>query len=289
MANIRFFVAVLLIMWRRRRNDVKRLVQEVEDLKKGAIKARNKLHIFNTLLSVEQKRNDELNLKLKQSDQDSNRVKSTYEGISNSIRNMKIEISLLEHENQTKNKEIEILNQLLSQSKDDLLKMSIIQRQLQDNLSMEQSKIEKLINERGQLIKETNEVKLMSEQIEQKLRIEIAKYPLEIEVYEGQIEDLQKQITMLESVQQQQISEARARAEDLNIEIERLETEVKILTECLQRTFSKRLKKCGYIICNYSQQSLHVFHWMIHFLLPATPPPKSSIFPKTLEKNVKIS
>lgn len=119
-----------------------------------AIKAKNQLHVFNTLFRVEQKRNDELNCQLKRSLEDINLTKSSCETLTTSVISLKADKALLEQQLQIKEQEFESLNTLLTQTKTDLFKSMTLQRELQASLSMEQRKIQTLENQKNELINE---------------------------------------------------------------------------------------------------------------------------------------
>lgn len=121
-----------------------------------SIKAKNQLHVFNTLFRVEQKRNDELSVQLKRSLEDINNTKSSCESLTTSLISLKADKALLEQQIQIKEQEFDGLNAILSQTKSDLFKAMAQQRELQANLSSEQRKVQALEAQKKELI---NEVK----------------------------------------------------------------------------------------------------------------------------------
>lgn len=124
-----------------------------------SIKAKNQLHVYNTLFRVEQKRNDELSCQLKMSLEDINRTKSSCESLTTSLISLKADKALLEQQMQSKDQEFDGLNAILTQTKSDLFKAMTQQRELQANLSMEQRKVQNLENQKNDLI---NEVKVLT-------------------------------------------------------------------------------------------------------------------------------
>ncbi|XP_075169075.1 uncharacterized protein LOC142241215 [Haematobia irritans] len=290
MAGMKIFATIMLNAWRKRRKEVKQLTEEISELKKGAIKARNQLHVVNTLFRVEQKRNDELNSQLKYSQENLNSTKSSCETLANSIEILKSEKSLLEQQNQAKDQELENFNYLFTQSKSDLLNMMVAQQDLQRKLSMEQAEVQKLQTQKMDLINEIFELKFTSEETQQQLNNQIAQKFTEIESYEEKIQELQENIIFLKYSHQQQLAEALAREMDLKIDIEKLEMRVQLLNECLEGTMGNRLNKLCYTTLNCTKFSLHMLHWLAYSLLPATPPPKLNTFPfgLTLAKVLNI-
>lgn len=117
-----------------------------------AIKARNQLHVFNSLFRMEQKRNDELSCQLKRSLEDITNAKSSCEILTTSLISLGADKELLQQQIDVKDQEIENLNSLISQANTNLFKVMTEQRELQANFSMEQRKVQSLENEKNELI-----------------------------------------------------------------------------------------------------------------------------------------
>ncbi|CAD6998456.1 unnamed protein product [Ceratitis capitata] len=154
LASMRIFATIMLNAWRRRREDVKRLLVKVEELKKGTQKAKNKIHVYNTLFRVEQKRNDELSCQLKCSIESVMHAKSSCENLSTSVISLEAERLLLEQDLTNKSKELEALTDILSQTKEQLLQSMIDQHNLRFTLNKEQRLVQELENQKNKLINE---------------------------------------------------------------------------------------------------------------------------------------
>uniref|UniRef100_A0A1A9ZN76 Uncharacterized protein n=1 Tax=Glossina pallidipes TaxID=7398 RepID=A0A1A9ZN76_GLOPL len=197
MAGLRIYTAIMLNAWRKRRDEVKRLVEEVNDLKRAAIKAKNQLHVFNTLFRVEQKRNDELNSQLKRSLEDINITKSSCEGLTTSLISLKADKALLEQQLQIKDQEYDSLNALQAQTKSDLFKAMAVQRDIQSALSLEQRKVQTLENQKNELINEIYELNNEAAQKEARLEAQIQQKEYENSTVKEYIKKLEEQVDIL--------------------------------------------------------------------------------------------
>uniref|UniRef100_A0A0A1XHI7 Serine/threonine-protein kinase MRCK beta n=3 Tax=Zeugodacus cucurbitae TaxID=28588 RepID=A0A0A1XHI7_ZEUCU len=288
-AGMRIFATVMLNAWRKRRDEVKRLMEEVNNLKRGSIKAKNQLHVFNTLFRVEQKRNDELSVQLKRSLEDINNTKSSCESLTTSLISLKADRSLLEQQIQIKEQEFDGLNAILSQTKSDLFKAMALQRELQANLSSEQRKVQALEAQKKELINEICEVNNESLQREEKLANEIRDKNnaltaalTKLESFEWEMNELKKKTLVLDSCLEEE--------SQLRKEVANLSREVETLQQCLAATLGNRLRAYWNNSIAYQRATLHLVHWIAYCTLPATPPPKITAFPfgLTLEKALNI-
>lgn len=114
----------------------------------------NQLEIYNQLIRVEQKRNDDLSLQLRKTLRNYKDIKSSSEAMSTSLLNMKTDKTLLEQELKIKEDEYETLHTSLSQAKSDLFHCMLDQKKLQAQLSKEQHLVQLLENQKIQLINE---------------------------------------------------------------------------------------------------------------------------------------
>ncbi|XP_065357531.1 uncharacterized protein LOC135951758 isoform X2 [Calliphora vicina] len=289
MAGMRIFATIMLNAWRKRRDEVKHLMDEVADLKRGAIKSKNQLHVFNTLFRVEQKRNDELNCQLKRSLADIHLTKTSCESLTTSLISLKADKALLEQQLQTKEQEFESLNSLLTQTKSDLFKSMTIQRELQASLSMEQRKIQTLENQKNELINEICDLNNEAMQKEEGLRKEIQMKSTEFSQLNNKLIDAEEQIKTLKQSSNEQLSESKAKEDRMKQEIEMLENDLKIMHKCLQETFGSRLKTCWSNSLTYQKITLQMLHWLAYYVLPATPPPKMKALPFGLSLDKALS
>ncbi|XP_039952609.1 uncharacterized protein LOC120769601 isoform X1 [Bactrocera tryoni] len=288
-AGMRIFATIMLNAWRKRRDEVKRLMEEVNNLKRGSIKAKNQLHVFNTLFRVEQKRNDELSVQLKRSLEDINNTKSSCESLTTSLISLKADKALLEQQIQIKEQEFDGLNAILSQTKSDLFKAMAQQRELQANLSSEQRKVQALEAQKKELINEICEVNNESLQKEEKLQNEIKEKNdalttalTKLESFEWEINELKQKTLILDNCLEVE--------SHLRKEVANLSREVETLQQCLAATLGNRIRSCWNNSIAYQRATLHLVHWIAYCTLPATPPPKIKTFPfgLTLEKALNI-
>nr|XP_036225580.1 uncharacterized protein LOC106614935 isoform X2 [Bactrocera oleae] len=288
-AGMRIFATIMLNAWRKRRDEVKRLMEEVNSLKRGSIKAKNQLHVFNTLFRVEQKRNDELSVQLKRSLEDISNTKSSCESLTTSLISLKADKTLLEQQIQIKEQEFDGLNAILSQTKSDLFKAMAQQRELQANLSSEQRKVQALEAQKKELINEICEVNNESLQKEEKLHNEIKEKNdalstalTKLESFECEINELKQKTLILDSSLEVE--------SHLRKEVANLSREVETLQQCLAATLGNRIRSCWNNSIAYQRATLHLVHWIAYCTLPATPPPKITTFPfgLTLEKALNI-
>ncbi|XP_053961686.1 uncharacterized protein LOC128865385 [Anastrepha ludens] len=288
-AGMRIFATIMLNAWRKRRDEVKRLMEEVNDLKRGSIKAKNQLHVFNTLFRVEQKRNDELSVQLKRSLEDINNTKSSCESLTTSLISLNADKAVLEQQIQIKEQEFDSLNAILTQTKSELFKAMSQQRELQANLSREQRKVQALESQKNELINEICEVNNESLLKEEKLHNEIkekddalATALSKLESLELEISELKQKTLVLEDCLEVEAS--------LRKEVTSLSHEVETLKQCLTATLGNRLRTYWTKSITYQRATLQLLHWIAYCTLPATPPPKISTFPfgLTLEKALSI-
>ncbi|XP_036341314.1 uncharacterized protein LOC118750690 [Rhagoletis pomonella] len=288
-AGMRIFATIMLNAWRKRRDEVKRLMEEVNDLKRGSIKAKNQLHVFNTLFRVEQKRNDDLSLQLKRSLDDINNTKSSCESLTTSLISLKADKALLEQQIQIKEQEFDGINAILTQTKSNLFKAMTQQRELQANLSTEQRKVQALEAQKNELINEICEINNKSLWKEEKLRTEMKEKDDAVAMALTKIESLELEISAQR--QKTQVLESCLEVEiTLRKEVTSLTREVETLQKCLAATLGNRLRTCWNSSVAYQRATLQVLHWIAYCTLPATPPPKITTFPfgLTLEKALSI-
>uniref|UniRef100_A0A1A9WUF2 Uncharacterized protein n=1 Tax=Glossina brevipalpis TaxID=37001 RepID=A0A1A9WUF2_9MUSC len=274
MAGLRIYTAIMLNAWRKRRNEVKRLVEEVNDLKRVAIKSENQLHVFNTLFRVEKKRNDELNAQLKRSLEDINITKSSCEGLTISLISLKADKALLEQQLQIKNEEYESFNTLQSQTKADLFKAMTAQRDAQSNLALEQRKVQTLENQKNELINEIYELNSEAAEEHALLEAQIEETKRESALLKEYIRKLEEQIKVLKESEEIHLSTQHNTEEKMKKEIESLKLQIESMENVMKNTFISRLKDC------WRQKSiLQMLHFVAYIMLPATSPPRLSTFP----------
>ncbi|XP_019890345.2 uncharacterized protein LOC101893180 isoform X2 [Musca domestica] len=270
-AGLRIFSIIMLNAWRKRRAEVKRLQEEITELKRCAIKARNQLHVFNSLFRMEQKRNDELSCQLKRSLEDITNAKSSCEILTTSLISLGADKELLQQQIEVKDQEIENLNSLISQANTNLFKVMTEQRELQANFSMEQRKVQSLENEKNELINKIYKLDYELCMLEAKLKLKTD----EINNSTKQLDEFRR----INDYNEQLLSKADGKEQALNEEIEKLQKQIAHLEEGLNKSWGTRFKCFFYRSLTYPRTTLHILHWFIYYLLPATPPPKLHTFP----------
>ncbi|XP_067625109.1 myosin heavy chain, clone 203 [Eurosta solidaginis] len=277
LASMRIFALIMLNAWRRRREDVKRLLLKVEDLKKGSQKAKNQIHVYNTLFRVEQKRNDELACQLKSSLENVIQAKSSCESLTTSVMSLKAERALLEQDLANKHKEMEALADILSQTKNDLFLSMVQQRNLRSALSKEQRSVQVLENQKSKLINELYQLTNESREIEDKYRTELVRKEVDLERSIKRVKLLEDELNELND-KSNRLDEYTVNDTRLRNEIKNLQTMVVELQQTLDTTFGRRLSHCWQKICRYQQKGFFVVQMFLYCLLPAIPIP--AYFPK---------
>uniref|UniRef100_A0A1A9WF77 Uncharacterized protein n=1 Tax=Glossina brevipalpis TaxID=37001 RepID=A0A1A9WF77_9MUSC len=280
MAGLRIYTAIMLNAWRKRRNEVKRLGKEVNDLKTVAMKSKNQLHVFNTLFRVEMRRNDELNAHLKRSLEDIKITKSSCEGLTTSLISLKADRAFLKQQLQIKDEEYVSLNTLQSRTKADLSKAVACQRDAQTNLALEQRKVQTLENQMNELINEIYELNSEATEKHALLEAQIEERECESEALNEYIKKLEEQIKVLKECEETHLSTQLNIEEQMEKEIESLNLEIESMQNAIiKKTFISRLKDYWRRSLRYQRTTLQMLHIVAFILLPATPPPRLSTFP----------
>ncbi|XP_014086363.3 tropomyosin isoform X2 [Bactrocera oleae] len=260
LASMRIFATIMLNAWRRRREDVKRLLLKVEDLKKGSQKAKNQIHVYNTLFRVEQKRNDELACQLKCSLESVMQAKSSCENLNTNVISLRAERVLLEQDLAIKSKELEALTDILSQTKEQLFQSMIDQHNLRFALNKEQRSVK--------LYQLTNE----SRETEDKYRTEMVRKEIDCERANGKVKLLEAKLNDLKE-KSRKLDKSADNEKRLRRETESLQKTVATLQEALENTFVERFYRCWDKMRMYQYKGLHVAQMCLYCLLPAVPLP----------------
>ncbi|XP_016963797.1 uncharacterized protein LOC108033745 isoform X7 [Drosophila biarmipes] len=107
-ASLRVLTTVMLHTWRQRRKEVRELQEVVQRLQYSSMKYKNELHVYGTLMRVEQKRNRELQVQLKQSAMSIDQVRSSCELLASSVRNLTTEKIQLQSDLEQRSQEVKI-------------------------------------------------------------------------------------------------------------------------------------------------------------------------------------
>ncbi|XP_070067868.1 protein CIP2A isoform X2 [Drosophila takahashii] len=153
-ASMKVFTTVMLHTWRQRRKEVRELQEVVQRLQCSYMKSKNELHVFGTLMRVEQKRNRELQMQLKQSSMSIDQVRSSCESLASSVQNLTAEKIQLQTDLEQRSQEYDELEEMSSQTKKLLFTAHMDQSNLQRQLTEEQRTRQHLQHKNDQLIKE---------------------------------------------------------------------------------------------------------------------------------------
>ncbi|XP_016987303.1 uncharacterized protein LOC108050242 isoform X2 [Drosophila rhopaloa] len=153
-ASMKVFTTVMLHTWRQRRKEVRQLQEVVQRLQTSSMKSKNQLHVYGTMMRVEQKRNSELQLQLKQSALNIDQVRSSCEVLTSSVRNLKNEKIQLQTDLEQCRQEYDELEELSDQNEKLLFAARMEQTNLQRQLTDEQRTSQNLLRKNEQLVKE---------------------------------------------------------------------------------------------------------------------------------------
>ncbi|KAI8041974.1 hypothetical protein M5D96_003272 [Drosophila gunungcola] len=153
-ASMKVFTTVMLHTWRQRRKEVRQLQNEVQSLQTCYMKSKNQLHVYGTLMRVEQKRNSELQLQLKQSTMNIEKVRNSCKSLASTVRNLKKEKIQLQTDLEQGRQEFDELEEVSGQNKKLLFTARLEQSNLQKLLTDEQRINQNLHQENDQLVKE---------------------------------------------------------------------------------------------------------------------------------------
>uniref|UniRef100_A0A1A9WBI5 Uncharacterized protein n=1 Tax=Glossina brevipalpis TaxID=37001 RepID=A0A1A9WBI5_9MUSC len=191
-AGLKIFAIIMCHAWRKRREQLNELRRTMEELRQGSTKAKSQLQIYNQLLRVEQKRNDELSEQLRKSLNTLKDSRASYEFLSSSIVSVKADKALLEEDLKSKYEEYDALHAVLSQTKTDLFRCMMDQRNLQVQLCKEQRSVQSLENQKNKLINEICEIGSETRKLEEK-------YKLRLEEKDQQLLDWKDKANLLET------------------------------------------------------------------------------------------
>ncbi|XP_062130698.1 uncharacterized protein LOC133841881 [Drosophila sulfurigaster albostrigata] len=279
LASLRVFNTIMLRSWRRRREEVQHLSEQVEDFKRNFVKNRNQLHVYNTLFAVEKRRNDTLNDQLKQSYIDSAKTKLSYNELNLVLDQVNKEKVRLIQENVSKQQEIDNLQELLAATKKELFKANALQREQLEQLTRVQLEcqgakfdIEELTGQLLALKSELSEkqkyvdklrenIKLVVEQLQQS-GTNLVEYKCEMEIH---------------------ISKLMKHAEELEEELKAKEERVVTLQNCLAATVGQRIRTCLAQGQAYQHATFRLMHFFAYYMFPGTPPPALPLLPTAVK------
>ncbi|EDV54845.2 uncharacterized protein Dere_GG21089 [Drosophila erecta] len=153
-ASLKVFTMVMLHSWRQRRKEVRELQEVVQRLQDNSMKSKNQLHVYGTLVRVEEKRNRELQMKLKQSTMSIDQVRSSCKSLVNSVRDLTTEKNRLQTDLDQRSQEYDELEEMSGKTQRLLFTAYMEQSHLKQQLTAEQGIRRKLQAEKEELIQE---------------------------------------------------------------------------------------------------------------------------------------
>ncbi|XP_037811047.1 uncharacterized protein LOC119603159 isoform X2 [Lucilia sericata] len=171
MAGLKIFAFILMHVWCKGRKEIKQLKQSMEDLKNMCMRSENQIHVYSTLMRIEQSRNDELTAQLKRTLNNLKRKAESCEITAMKLSNLKTNKALLEHELKNRYEEYEALHEILSQTKTELFRSMMEQRNLQMELCKAQHCVQSLEIEKKDLTMQICNLKKEHRPIEEPLNV----------------------------------------------------------------------------------------------------------------------
>ncbi|ALC40092.1 CG5050 [Drosophila busckii] len=211
-ASMKIFTSVMLHAWRQRRAEVRNLQSEVDNLQKRAMQRKNELHVCNTLMRVEKKRCQELQLQLNHSNLSINQVRSSCEKLSSSLVNLSADKEMLERELDQCKEEYEDLHLVFKKNKDELLNALLDQRNLQQHLCQEQRTILQLTMDKDHLMDELSKLRKSADDYERREHTYIIELSQKNEMFSNMrttIEALETQISDLKRSSNTELAKLR--------------------------------------------------------------------------------
>ncbi|XP_017116517.1 uncharacterized protein LOC108138681 [Drosophila elegans] len=261
-ASLRIFNTIMLHAWRRRREEVRHLTDQVEDYKKSAVKSRSQLHVYISLFSVEKRRNDTLNDQLRQFYRENAQTKLSYEELSLILVQTRTEKEKLAEEVASKDRDIGNLVEMQQSLKSELFKVSSQQREQLVQLTQLQRDYQESKSAQDELVRQLD-----------LLQIDLA-------LKRDFIDQLRESMTKLEELKRgsdEQYSNLLEQTLKLERSIEEKEEQLVTLQNCLAATLGQRIRQCFAQSQAYQQATYRMLHFVAHYMLPGTPPPTPSI------------
>lgn len=172
MAGMKIFASIMLNAWRRRRDDVKKLTEDLNRLKRGVcfifwkfwsdiwtfllqtIKTQNKLHVLSSLFKIERKQNESLKDQVHRLNSEKRTLQIAHEELNESNQDILLKNNILEEQFGFKNEEIEAINIVLEDTKAQLFQAMNQVRESDSLKCVEQRKVQELENQKNHLMSE---------------------------------------------------------------------------------------------------------------------------------------
>ncbi|XP_016993601.2 hyaluronan mediated motility receptor [Drosophila takahashii] len=267
-ASLRIFNTIMLHAWRRRREEVRQLTDQVEDYKKSFVKNRNQLHVYNSLFSVEKRRNETLNDQLRQSYRDNAQTKLSYEELSLMVVQIRAEKEKLAEELAIKDQDIGNLQEMQQSLKVELFQVNSEQRKQLEQLTRLQRDYQESQSAQDELVRQLD-----------LLQIDLA-------LKRDFIDQLRENMAKLEDLKRgsdEQYSKLLEQTVKMERSIEEKEEQLVTLQNCLAATLGQRIRQCFAQSQAYQHATYRMLHFVAHYMLPGTPPPSPS-FPGAVNR-----
>lgn len=178
MAGMKIFASIMLNAWRRRRDDVKKLTEDLNRLKRGVwlevfdkksiwqfffpqtIKTQNKLHVLSSLFKIERKQNESLKDQVHRLNSEKRALQISYEELGELNEDILVKSKILEEQVGFKNEEIEAMNIVLEDTKAQLFQAMNQVRESDSLKCLEQRKVQELENQKNHLMSEVRSFQL---------------------------------------------------------------------------------------------------------------------------------
>ncbi|EDW04265.1 uncharacterized protein LOC6562916 [Drosophila grimshawi] len=272
-ASLRIFNTIMLRSWRRRREEVRHLGEQVEDFKRNFVKNRNQLHVYNTLFAVEKRRNDALNDQLKQSYMDTAQIKLSNNELGILLVQANKEKLKLVEEVASKQQEIDNLQELLQITKKDLFQTHTLKREQLEQLTRIQREFQlakfDIEDLTGQLLALRVELNQKQESVNEMGE--------NIENLAGQLKLSSTQLMEHKYETEQQLIKLMQHSAELEMDIKKKEEELVTLQNCLAATVGHRIRQCLAHRQAYQHATYNLMHFVAYCMLPGTPPPPPSL------------
>ncbi|XP_016987280.1 uncharacterized protein LOC108050227 [Drosophila rhopaloa] len=263
-ASLRIFNTIMLHAWRRRREEVRHLTDQVEDYKKSVVKNRNQLHVYNSLFSVEKRRNETLNDQLRQSYRENAQTKLSYEDLSLILVQIRTEKEKLAEELAGKDQDVANLLEVQQSLKSDLFKVNTQQREQLEQLTRLQRDYQESQSAQDELVRQLDLL-----QIDLVLKRDF-------------INQLRENMSKLEDLKRgsdEQYSKLLEQTLKMERSIEEKEEQLVTLQNCLAATLGQRIRQCFAQSQAYQHATYRMLHFVAHYMLPGTPPPAPPSLP----------
>ncbi|BFF96050.1 uncharacterized protein DMAD_13325 [Drosophila madeirensis] len=259
-ASLKIFNTIMLHAWRKRRESVRQITQQLEDQKKILLKTRNQLHLYTSLFSVEQRRNGTLSDQLRQSYREAADTKLSYEELHLQLEKIKSEKQQLSVELKEKNKEIKNLKEwqdtlngeVFSANADkevQMLQIAQLHRDLQKSLDIQREQAANL----------------------ELANIETVRTMKVIEEIYKEMENTKK----LQAESEEKYNKLLEHSNQLELCAQQMKDQVDLLQSCLAATMGQRIRQCLIQREVYQQATFRVLHFVADYVLPGYAPPPS--------------